>query len=50
MNYFTEEEWKRIPLTLKQKWWKESNYGKSPTKEIIEELKEAAKEKRNFDI
>lgn len=26
MTYFTPEQWARIPLPLKQRWWKDTNY------------------------
>lgn len=41
MKYYTDQEWKSIPLKLKQKWWKETNYGKlKPSTQLLKEVNE----------
>jgi hypothetical protein len=37
----TNEEWFKLPLKLRQRWWRETEYGKTiPSRELIEEISE----------
>lgn len=37
---FTKEEWFKLPLKLRQRYWKETNYGKlEPSEELEKEIK-----------
>ena len=39
MKYFTEKQWRVIPLKLKLKWWNETNYGKiKPSTKLLKEI------------
>lgn len=38
MQVFNREQWFTLPLSLRQRWWKETNYGSSPP---LPELKQA---------
>jgi hypothetical protein len=40
--FFTEEEWKRVPLKLRQKFWDDTNYAKRPpSEELLAEIRTA---------
>jgi hypothetical protein len=29
-KHFTDDEWRRLPLALRKRWWRETDYGKRP--------------------
>jgi len=29
-KHFTDDEWRRLPLSLRKRWWRETDYGKRP--------------------
>lgn len=37
MRYFTREEWFSIPLKLRQRWWRETNFSREPPSIELEE-------------
>jgi hypothetical protein len=44
MQIFTKKQWFKLPLKLRQKWWKETDYGKLlPSLELQEQIKEELK-------
>lgn len=46
-RYFTTEEWKRLPLKLREKFWDETNFAKrAPSEELLAELRAALEEKK----
>jgi hypothetical protein len=41
-RWFTDEEWKRIPLRLRQKFWQQTDYGRQPpSDELMAEMRAA---------
>jgi hypothetical protein len=30
MSILTREQWRKLPLHFRQKWWQETDYGKRP--------------------
>jgi hypothetical protein len=47
-KYFTDQQWKSIPLKLKNKWWKETDYGKlKPSTKLVKEMNEALELNKN---
>lgn len=39
-GYFTRQEWFRLPLAQRQRWWRETGYGKiEPSKELYQEMR-----------
>lgn len=50
-RYFSEADWKRIPLKLRQRWWAETGYGnkKAPSKELMDEMNKALGKNEPWD-
>lgn len=45
-RYFTIEEWKKLPLYLRQKFWDQTEYGKiPPNDELMAEMRAALEQK-----
>ena len=39
------DHWFKLPLPLRGKWWKETNYGKlTPSPELVEEIRQTVKQ------
>jgi len=39
MKYFTDKQWSIIPKHLKNRWWKETDYGKlKPSTKLLKEI------------
>jgi hypothetical protein len=46
-RHFSDDDWKRIPLALKRRWWQETNYGKeAPSKELMDEINKELNDRR----
>lgn len=40
-GYFTRAEWFRLPLPLRQRWWKETKFDRRPpSPELLAEVRE----------
>lgn len=40
-QYWTPQQWAKIPLKLKQRWWNETQYGKvEPSTELIKTIQD----------
>lgn len=38
---FTESEWWKLPLSVRRRWWKETNYGEvKPTPKLLAIIRE----------
>jgi len=35
MSEFTREEWFKLPLKLRQRYWRETDYGRNPPSEEL---------------
>lgn len=43
MSVLTREQWFSLPLALRQRWWKETNYGvEEPPTELLAEIMRTA--------
>jgi hypothetical protein len=42
MRYFDREIWFKLPLKLRRRWWRETDYSKNPPNaDLMDDLKEA---------
>lgn len=45
-RYFTVDEWKKLPLKLREKFWDETDFAKRPpSEELLAELRAALESK-----
>jgi len=42
MSEFTREEWFKLPLKLRQRWWRETGYGANPPSDELAVVLNAA--------